>query len=93
MAGRLRWKLGRQSCLREEMPKLDQLGTGKILGVGFAYEVAAIAGDLKDKLAIGFLVDVANDRDQSDDVAPFEIVGGGMTEYRFEGATVRAGYF
>ncbi|MGC2223495.1 MAG: hypothetical protein WA624_14625 [Methylocella sp.] len=73
------------------MPNLDHLGTRKILSVGFAHDVA-FAGDLKHKFAVGLLVSVANLPDQSDDVGPFEIMCGRMTEYRFERATVRARY-
>jgi len=73
------------------MPDVNDLGGGKILGVGFAHDVA-YAGGLEHVLAVGLLVGVANFSDQSDDVAPFEIMCHRMTEYRFERATVRTRY-
>jgi hypothetical protein len=88
MGGGLRWVLGCQSGAHQELANLDDLGTRKILGVGFVHDVA-LAGDLEHKLAVGFLVGVANLRDQSDDGAPFEVMGRRMTEYRLERAPVR----
>ena len=59
MGGRLRRQPGRDSGLHEEMPNIAHRGTRKILGVGFAHDVA-LAGDLKYKLAVGLLVGFAN---------------------------------
>ena len=69
------------------MPKLDHLGTGKILAMRFAH-LKAFASDLEHKLAVVLLLGVANFPDQSDDVVPFDIMGRRMTEYRVERAAV-----
>ena len=91
IGGRPGRESGRQSGLFEETPDVDDLRGGKVLGVGFAHDVA-FAGDFEDELAVGLFTDVTNFRDQSDDDAPFEIMCHRMTEYRFERATVRARY-
>ena len=91
MSGGLGRDLERQSGLNEEIPDLDHLGTGKILGVGFVHHVT-FAGDLEHKLVVGLLLGMANLLDQSDSVAPFEIMRRRVMEYRFERTTVPACY-
>jgi hypothetical protein len=77
--------------LREEMPKLDHLGTRKILAVRFSHDVTC-AGDFEHKLAVTPFMGVANFRDQSNNLPPFQIMCRRMMEYRFECVTMRARY-
>lgn len=91
MLGRLRRMLLGKPRLREEMPKLDHLGTRKILAVRFSHDVTC-AGDLEHKLAVTPFMGVANFRDQSNNLPPFQIMCRRMMEYRFECVTMRARY-
>ena len=88
--GPRRMLLGKSS-LREEMPKLDHLGTCKILAMRLSHHVT-FAGDLEHKLAVTLFMGFANFRDQFDNLPPFEIMRRRMMEYCFECVTVRARY-
>ncbi len=81
----------RPSGMQKKLPQFKHLGTGEILGVGFAYKML-LPRDLKGEFVIALAIDLANFLDQRNGVAPFEIMRCRMTEYRFEGSTVRTCY-
>ena len=60
--------------------------------MGLAHHMPLAARNLEYKPAVGLRMNVANVGDQSNDVAPFEVERQGTTEYRLEGAAVRARY-
>src|SRR5579863_2926714 len=71
------------------MPQFDHLGSGKVLGVRLRHH-QVLSADIEGKLVVTLGVHRAYALDQREDVLPFEIVRGWMSEQRFQRPQMRA---